>query len=71
MKYQPARKRDIRGLSPCKHNVVVVVVVVDDDVNISSLREHVTKQKKNNKLDIRGSVHYDIIYENDQQDATV
>ena len=49
MKYQPARKRDIRGLSPCKHNVVVVVVVVDDDdddVNISSLREHVTKQKK-------------------------
>jgi len=28
-------------------------------------------KKKNNKLDIRGSVHYDIIYENDQQDATV
>jgi len=24
-----------------------------------------------NELDIRGSVHHDIIYENDQQDATV
>jgi hypothetical protein len=23
------------------------------------------------KLDIRGSVHHDIIYENDQQDATL
>jgi len=25
----------------------------------------------NDGLDIRGSVHHDIIYENDQQDATV
>jgi hypothetical protein len=27
--------------------------------------------KVNKKLDINGSVHQDIIYENDQQDATV
>jgi len=33
----------------------------------------IIEPKKGNKikLDIHGSVHHDIIYENDQQDATV